>query len=258
MRMKLIALAMISAPLLVSPALAGEGIMLKDQKSRDSYSLGYQFGRNIAGSQDVEIDKEVLVAAVREALDGKKPLMSLTEMSETVKELQRKIALMQAQRTTVRAAKNLGDAQAFLEANAKKEGVVTLPSGLQYKVLREGKGAGPQTTDGVRMRYRGTLVSGVMFDNTLDLAESDVPVIPVMGAHKGWTEALQLMKPGAKWQLFVPPHLGYGEGQAGSIPPNSVLIYELELLSVVDRSDADQAKPGETAAPGRSGAGEEK
>jgi FKBP-type peptidyl-prolyl cis-trans isomerase len=246
MRIKTVALSIISAHFVVSLALAGEAVTLKDQKARDSYSLGYQFGRNVA-SPDVELDTEVLVAAVRDALDGKKPLMSLTEMRETVNELRRKVLLMQGQRTKERAAGNLEEAKAFLAANGKKEGVLTLPSGLQYKVIREGKGIGPKMTDGVRMRYRSTLTSGAEFDNTLDLADGDVPVIPVMGAHKGWTEALQLMKPGSKWQIFVPPHLGYGESQAGSIPPNSVLIYELELLSVVDRTGADNAASVETA-----------
>lgn len=258
MRIKTVSLAILCVHFLVSLALAGEEITLKDQKAIDSYSLGYQFGRNLAASRDVEIDKEVLVDAVRAALEGKKPLMSLTEMSEAVKELQRKVALMQAQRTRERTAKNLEEAKAFLDANAKKEGVETLPSGLQYKVIREGKGAGPKMTDGVRMRYRGTLTSGAEFDSAMDLAESDVPVIPVMGAHKGWSEALQLMRPGAKWQLFVPPALGFGESQAGPVPPNSVLIYEIELLSVVDRSGAGKAASGETAGPERPGAGGEK
>ena len=256
--MKIFIMAIIGVHLLVSPARAGEDITLKDQKARDSYSLGYQFGRNVAASQDVEINKEVLVDAVRDALDGKKPLLSLTEMSETVKELQRKLSLMQAQRNKEQAARNLEEAKAFLATNGKKEGVKTLPSGLQYKVIREGTGASPRLTDGVRMRYRGTLTNGTVFDNTLDLADSDVPVIPVMGANKGWTEALQLMKPGAKWQLFISPQLGYGDRPSGSIPANSALIYEVELLSVVSRTDAGQAMPGETAGPGRSGAGGEK
>jgi FKBP-type peptidyl-prolyl cis-trans isomerase FklB len=254
----MVALAIISANLLVSLALAGEAVTLKDQKARESYSLGYQFGRNVT-SPDVEIDKEVLVAAVRDALDGKRPILSLTEMSETVKELQRRVLLLQAQRTRERAARNLEEAKVFLNANGKKEGVVTLPSGLQYKVIREGTGAGPKMTDGVRMRFRGTLASGAEFDNTMHLADGDVPVIPVMGAHKGLTEALQLMKPGSKWQIFVPPDLGYGDRQAGSIPPNSVLIYELELLSVVDRPGAEgAAAAGTTGLEERGAAGKEK
>lgn len=256
MRMKTVALSIMSAHFMVSLALAGESITLKDQKARDSYSLGYQFGRNVAAFE-AEIDKEVLVAAVREAFEGKKPLMSLNEMRETVNELRRKVNLIQAQQTKERAAKKLEEAKAFLEVNAKKEGVKTLPSGLQYKVIKEGKGAGPKITDGVRMRFRGTLTSGVEFDNTMDLADSDVPVIPVAGAHKGWGEALQLMKPGAKWQLFVPPHLGYGDLQSGRIPPNSVLIYEIELLSVVDMSSVHKAA-GTAGPEGPGSAGKEK
>jgi len=240
MRLNRIVLSIIISHVLASLPLAGEALTLKDQKARDSYSLGYQFGRNVAG-QDVEIDKEVLVAAVRDALDGKKSLLSLTEISETVKELQRKAVLLQTQRMRERAAGNLEDAKSFLAANRNEEGVVTLPSGLQYKVIREGKGIGPKMTDGVRMRYRGTLPNGTEFDNTLDLVDDDVPVIPVTGAHKGWVEAFQLMKPGSKWQLFVPPHLGFGDRQIGRIPPNSVLIYELELLSILDRTESNKA-----------------
>jgi len=242
MRIKTVALSIISAYLMVSPALAGDEIPLKDQRAKDSYCLGYQFGRNVAGLE-ANLDTDVLVAAVRAALEGKKPLISLNEMRETVDDLRRRVLVMAAQRTKEKADKNLEEAQAFLEANGKKAGVVTLPSGLQYRIIREGHGAGPKTTDGVRMRFRGTLTSGAQFDNTMDLAEAAAPVIPVMGVHKGLAEALHLMKPGAKWLLFVPPDLGYEDSQAGPIPPNSVLIYEIELLAVVDRTDAVKTAP---------------
>src|SRR5574340_1221341 len=135
MSIKTVVLSIVSAGLLVSLAMAGEKIEIKDQKARDSYSLGYQFGRNVA-AQEVEIDKEVLVAGVRDALDGKKPL--LYEIDETVNALRNKIMLQKAQRMREQAAKNLEEAKAFLAANGKKEGIVTLPSGLQYKVIREG------------------------------------------------------------------------------------------------------------------------
>lgn len=242
MRMKTVALSIISAYFMVSPALAGDGIPLKDQRAKDSYCLGYQFGHNVA-VMEADLDTDVLVAAVREALEGKKPLISMNEMRETVDALRRRVLVMAAQRTKERAAKNLEEAKAFLEANGKKAGVVTLPSGLQYKIIREGHGASPKTTDGVRMRFRGTLTSGAQFDNTMDLAEADVPVIPVMGVPKGLAEALHLMKPGAKWLILVPPDLGYGDHQAGAIPPNNALIYEVELLSVVDRTDAVKSAP---------------
>lgn len=258
MRMKTVALSIISAYFMVSPALAGDEITLKDQRGKDSYCLGYQFGRNVAGLE-ADLDKDVLVAAVRAALEGNKPLISLNEMRETVDALRRRVLVMAAQRTKERAAKNLEEAKDFLEANGKKEGVVTLPNGLQYKIIREGQGTGPKMTDGVRMRFRGTLVSGAQFDNTMDLADSDVPVIPVTGANKGLAEALQLMKPGAIMQFFVPPALGYGESQTGRIPPNSVLIYDIELLSVVHRSDTDNTAPAGTAGaeqPGSAGKNE--
>lgn len=243
MKMKWIALLITGGSLLASMAMAQDkAAPFKDQKAKESYSLGYQYGRNLTG-QGVEIDKEILINAIRDALDGKQPVISEYVIKETVAEMRRRVLARQEQLSREQAAKNLAEAKAFLEANKKKEGVIALPSGLQYKVLREGKGAGPKATDGVRMRYRGTLVNGNVFDNVMDMPESDLPVIPVTGAHQGWTEALQLMKPGAKWMLFVPPDLGYGDRQNGSIPGNSVLVYELELIAVVDRSAAKSAAP---------------
>ncbi len=240
-----------SAGLIASGALADESALLKDEKAKDSYSLGYQFGRNIA-DQGVEIDKEALISAVRDALEGREPAISLKDINASVKDLRYRVLRIQSERIRDRAAKNLEEAKSFLDANSKKDGVVTLPSGLQYKVIREGKGAGPKATDGVRIRYRGTLVNGTVFDNSMATGEEDVPVIPVAGGSRGWTEALQLMKPGAKWQLFIPPQLGYGEREFGKIPANSVLVYDLELLSVVDRADAKKAESA--AAPGQAAA----
>jgi FKBP-type peptidyl-prolyl cis-trans isomerase FklB len=242
MKMKWIAVMITSAGLLASSAMAEEKAPFKDQKAKESYSLGYQFGRNLTG-QGIEIDKEILFNAIRDAMDGKQPVISEYVIKETVAEMRRRVLSQQAQLSKEQTAKNLEEAKAFLEENKKKEGVITLPSGLQYKVLREGKGAGPKATDGVRMRYRGMLVNGKEFDNVMDMPENDVPVIPVAGANQGWTEALQLMKPGAKWMLYVPPQLGFGDRPSGTISPNSVLIYELELLSVVDRSAAKNAAP---------------
>lgn len=243
MNIKAIALVIMSAGLLATSAMAEEKAAFKDQKAKESYSLGYQFGHNLSG-QAIEIDREVLVNAIREALDGKKPVISEQEIKRTVAEMRERVLALQEQRVLEQRAKNLEEAKAFLEVNKAKAGVITLPSGLQYKVLREGKGAGPKPTDGVRIRYRGTLVNGMEFDNVLDTPDKDVPVIPVAGAHQGWTEALQLMKPGAKWMLFIPPHLGFGDRPNGRVPANSVLIYELELLSVVDRGDQPQAASG--------------
>jgi FKBP-type peptidyl-prolyl cis-trans isomerase FklB len=129
------------------------------------------------------------------------------------------------------AAKNLSESKAFLAENGKKEGIKTLPSGLQYKVFAEGSGKMPKAEDTVTVNYKGTLIDGTEFDNSYKRGQP--ATFQVKGVIKGWTEALQLMKEGSKWQFFIPPDLAYGEGGAGrSIPPNSTLIFEVELISV--------------------------
>ena len=128
------------------------------------------------------------------------------------------------------AAKNLEDSKKFLAENQKKEGIKTLPSGLQYKVIAEGSGKMPKPTDDVTLHYRGTLIDGTEFDSSYQRGEP--ATFKVDGIIKGWTEALQLMKEGSKWQLFIPPELGYGNRSMSRIPPNSTLIFEVELISV--------------------------
>jgi FKBP-type peptidyl-prolyl cis-trans isomerase FklB len=128
------------------------------------------------------------------------------------------------------ADKNLSEGKAFLEANRKKEGVKTLSSGLQYKVLAEGSGKTPKATDEVTVNYRGTLIDGTEFDSSYGRGKP--LTVKVNGVIRGWSEALQLMKAGSRWQLFIPPDLAYGERVMGRIPPNSTLIFEVELISV--------------------------
>jgi FKBP-type peptidyl-prolyl cis-trans isomerase FklB len=129
------------------------------------------------------------------------------------------------------AAKNLVESRAFLAENGKKEGIKTLPSGLQYKVLTEGSGKSPKAEDNVTVNYKGTLINGTEFDSSYKRGQP--ATFQVKGVIKGWIEALQLMKEGSKWQLFIPPELGYGERGAGPlIPPNSALIFEVELIAI--------------------------
>jgi FKBP-type peptidyl-prolyl cis-trans isomerase FklB len=130
------------------------------------------------------------------------------------------------------AAKNKKEGEAFLAANKTKEGVKTLPSGLQYKVLKNGTGKTPKATDSVKAHYAGTLLNGTEFDSSIKRGEPTV--FPVNGVIPGWIEALQLMKTGSKWQLFIPSELAYGERGQQSIPPNSVLIFEVELIGIED------------------------
>jgi FKBP-type peptidyl-prolyl cis-trans isomerase FklB len=209
---------------------AGEKLELKDQKDKESYSLGYQFGQNLK-AQSLEINLDVYTSGVRDALGGKDSLMSQEEIRATVSDLQKRIAAVRQKELKEKAEKNLAESKAFLEENKKKEGIKTLPSGLQYKVIIEGTGKTPKSTDTVTVHYRGTLVNGSESDSSYKRGQP--ATFQVSGVIKGWSEALQLMKEGSKWQLFIPPDLAYGERAAGpQIPPNSALIFEVELISV--------------------------
>ncbi len=202
---------------------------LKDPKFKDSYSLGYEFGATLK-MRGVDLDADVLLSAARDALEGKKPALSVEEIRETLNQMKKKVLVMQDQRYREYAAKNLEESKEFMEANKSKPDVKALPSGLQYKVMTEGSGAVPKPSDTVKVSFLGRLKDGTEFDSSRGL-ESPV-IIRVDGMMKGWTEALQLMKVGSKWQVFVPPWLGYGEKRFRLVPPNSVLIYEMELLSI--------------------------
>jgi FKBP-type peptidyl-prolyl cis-trans isomerase FklB len=202
---------------------------LKDAKQRLSYSIGADIGGNFK-RQEIDVDPKVLAIGLADALAGKTALTE-AEIRETLTKFQTEMrGKMEAKRKTD-GEKNLKDGEAFLAANAKKEGVKTLPSGLQYKVLKSGSGKTPKATDTVKTHYHGTLIDGTVFDSSVERGE---PVeFPVNGVIPGWTEALQLMKEGDKWQLFVPAKLAYGErGAGGKIGPNSTLIFEVELLSI--------------------------
>ncbi len=203
----------------------------KDQRFRESYSLGYEFGANLKWrGMEGDVDVDVLLSAVREGLEGKTPALTSEEVRETLNQLKKKVMIIQDRRFRELAAKNLKESKGFMKANKLKEGMKTLPSGLQYRVISEGNGAIPKSSDIVKVSYRGTLTDGTEFDTSHGL---DGPIITsVDGMLKGWTEALQLMKEGSKWQIFVPPWLGYGERRFRRVPPNSILIYEIELLSI--------------------------
>ena len=157
--------------------------------------------------------------------------MSQEEIRATISELQKRVTAERQKELKEKGAKNLEESKKFLAENQKKEGIKTLPSGLQYKVLTEGTGKTPKETDNVTVNYKGTLIDGTEFDSSYKKGQP--ATFQVNGVIKGWTEALQLMKEGSKWQLFIPPELAYGERGAGpTILPNSTLIFEVELLTV--------------------------
>jgi FKBP-type peptidyl-prolyl cis-trans isomerase FklB len=156
--------------------------------------------------------------------------MSREEIRTTLTELQKRAVAARLSEQQEKAASNLAEGKAFLEENQKKEGVTALPSGLQYKVLKDGSGKLPKMTDTVTVHYRGTLIDGTEFDSSY--SRNEPAAFRVGGVIRGWTEALQLMKEGSKWQLFIPPELGYGQRGSSAIGPNSTLIFEVELISV--------------------------
>jgi FKBP-type peptidyl-prolyl cis-trans isomerase FklB len=210
--------------------LAGETPALKDEKEKISYSIGYQIGGDFK-RQGVELAPDLLVKGIQDAAGGAEPRVPPQEMRKTLVELKRKVEADERKRRRENAGKHRAEGEAFLAANGKKEGVVTLPSGLQYKVLTGGKGTSPNPTDNVTVRYRGTLIDGTEFDSSY---KRNAPVtFGVDRVIPGWKEALPMMMEGAKWQLFVPAKLGYGDRGAGPlIPPDSTLIFEVELISV--------------------------
>lgn len=228
--MKKFFITFVSIGLFFNVCLAAEKSELKNEKDKINYSVGYQVGSDLK-RQGVEIKPEVLVKGVQDAIDGTEPLLSQEDMRSTLVALQKRIMAAQQEQNMKKAQENLAAGKAFLDENAKKNGVKTLPSGLQYMVIKEGTGKKPGKNDTVTVDYRGTLIDGTEFDSSFKRGQPATfqlnRVIP------GWTEALQLMKEGSKWKLFIPPDLAYGErGAGGTIGPNSTLIFDVELLSV--------------------------
>jgi FKBP-type peptidyl-prolyl cis-trans isomerase FklB len=211
----------------VSQVNAQEKLVLKSQKDKISYIIGMDIGMNLK-RQGVDIDSTILARGLKDALSGAKPLLTQQEVQETITAFQKE---MKAKQDEV-AKKNKAEGEAFLAENKKKEGVKTLPSGLQYKVIKAGTGKKPKVTDVVITHYRGTLINGTEFDSSYKRGQP--ATFPVSGGLiKGLTEALQLMEEGAKWQLFIPSSLAYGEKGAGNvIGPNETLIFEIELISI--------------------------
>lgn len=202
----------------------------KNEDSKASYAIGLRYGEAI-GRDLKELDLEAFTLGMEHGFKGKEPLLKQDEVMATLQALQaRKMAEMEkvaAEKSSVNKA--AGDK--FLAENAKREGVKTTASGLQYEVIKSGDGASPKQTDEVTVHYHGTLVSGEVFDSSVQRGEPTS--FPVNGVIPGWTEALQLMKTGDKWKIFIPPALAYGErGAGGKIGPNETLIFEVELLSI--------------------------
>jgi len=212
----------------------------KDQKDKFSYAVGLNIGMNFK-RQNIDVNTDMVTAGLKDGI-AEKPQMTMDQIKEVMMTFEKDMQAKQAEA----GKKNEGDAEKFLADNKKKSDVKTTASGLQYQVMKEGNGAQPKSTDNVTVNYRGTLMDGTEFDSSYKRGQP--ATFPVAGVIKGWTEALQLMKVGSKYKLFIPPALAYGpQSPSPQIPPNSLLIFEVELMNVQPGTSA--GAPGTSPSP---------
>ena len=215
--------------LLVGSLPAQEKPELKTLKQRASYAIGADMGSKFK-RQDIDLDPKLLAAGLADALSGKSAL-SDADIKQALTEFQAEFMAKMETKQKASGEANLKAGEAFLALNGKKDGVKTTASGLQYQVIKSGSGKSPVSSDTVKVHYHGTLLDGTVFDSSVDRGEP--ATFPLTGVIPGWIEALQLMKEGDKWKLFIPAKLAYGDrGPGGAIGPNSTLLFEVELLSI--------------------------
>ncbi|RNI22390.1 FKBP-type peptidyl-prolyl cis-trans isomerase [Rufibacter latericius] len=203
---------------------------LKDLSQKISYIIGRDMAANFA-KQGIEVEPEALLFGLKEAISGNPSKLDQNEVQQAMMQLQMQMQEKQQATAGASGEENRKEGEAFLEANKEKEGVHALPSGLQYQVLESGSGRTPTRNSNVTTHYHGTLINGTVFDSSYERGEP--ATFPVNGVIAGWTEALQLMKEGDKWRLFIPGNLAYGSrGAGGDIGPNATLIFDVELITV--------------------------
>jgi FKBP-type peptidyl-prolyl cis-trans isomerase len=219
---------------------AKEAPAFPNLQDRFSYALGMNLGTQLH-RQSVEVDPNLVLQGLKDSMSGGKTKMTEEEVRAAFTEMQGIMAKKQQEQMAAVGAANKKEGETFLAANKSKPGVVTLPSGLQYKILTAGTGPKPTPTDSVVCNYKGTLINGKEFDSSYKRGQP--ATFPVTGVIKGWTEALQLMPVGSKWELYVPSDLAYGDQQRGpDITPNSTLIFEVELLSIQEKTPPPDKK----------------
>lgn len=213
-----------------APGTAAQGQKPAALQDRASYIIGLNLGQSLK-AQDVPANPELIIQGLRDGLGGANPLLTPEEIQAAMQEFQQQLMTQQQAKRQAAGEKNMKESQAYLDQNKAKPGVKVTASGLQYEVVKEGSGESPKATDKVTVHYRGTLPDGTVFDSSYD--RNEPATFPVNGVIPGWVEALQLMKPGAKYRLVIPPALAYAErGAGGEIGPNQVLIFDVELLSI--------------------------
>lgn len=217
-----------------APAVAARG-GLKTEKEQVSYVIGMQIGESLKSAKD-EVDLETLVKAMKATIDGKEPLLTQEEAMQVMQAFSVRMQAKQVAELEEQKTKNAAEGEKFLAENAKKPEVKTTASGLQYQVLTEGTGAKPKAGDSVRVHYKGTLLDGETFDDSY--ARGEPVEFALAQVVPGWQEGLQLMPVGSKYKLWIPGKLGYGEQgtPGGPIGPNATLVFEVELLDVVNKA----------------------
>lgn len=204
-------------------------VTLETTKQKASYSIGFNIGSSLKDIKN-EVDLDILINGLKDSAREVEPQLKPDVMQKTIQEFQMEIKKSMNEKRKVEGEKNAAEGKKFLEENAKKDGVKVTESGLQYTVLKEGEGNNPKPTEMVKVHYKGTLLNGEVFDSSYKRKEP--AKFPLNRVIPGWTEGLQLMKPGAKFKFFIPSQLGYKERGTRNIGPNSMLIFEVELLSI--------------------------
>jgi FKBP-type peptidyl-prolyl cis-trans isomerase FklB len=221
-------------------------LVLTTDEDKASYAIGLSVGKGLHRDQ-IDVEPEFILQGLKDALADGKILLTDDQIKTVMTNLQTQVRAKQEAKREALIESNKKDGVAFLAANATKPGIMTLPSGLQYKIVTAGTGPKPTATDSVVCNYRGTLLDGTEFDSSYKRGQP--ATFPVSGVIKGWTEALQLMPTGSKWQLFIPADLAYGERGQGPIGPNAALIFDVELLSIQDKNPPPPPAPATPAPP---------
>ena len=238
--------------LLVQAGAAQADVALKSDNDKIAYMIGHQIGTNFK-RDGIDVDMNIMLAAMKDAMAGTKSQLNPEETQKLMMDFQKSLQAKAETKAKAEGEKNSTAGKAFLAENAKKSGVKATPSGLQYKVITEGKGEAPKAADTVSVNYKGTLLDGTEFDSSYK--RNKPATFAVGGVIKGWTEALQMMKPGSKYELWIPSDLAYGERGAGEqIGPNSTLHFEVELLTIEKKDDKKDEKKDEKKPTAKSSA----
>ena len=228
--MRIMVTLMVALTVVSFVSVAQKKAELKTQKQKASYGIGMDIGKNFK-EQFPEVDVDAMVRGFKDALSGAKPAIEEKELESTMATFQQEMVQKRTERVAAEGAKNMKEGEAFLAANKTKPGIITLPSGLQYKIITEGTGAKPTAKDTIRCTYRGTLINGKEFDSSFKRGQ---PAELFLGQMiPGWIEGIQLMPVGSKWEFYIPSNLAFGErGIGADIGPNATLVFEVELLGI--------------------------